>query len=493
MTTGGTTLAGRYELDREIGRGGMGAVWLGHDTVLGRTVAIKQIGMAAGGASPDLARAEREAHLAARVNHQNVVAVYDLVDDGGHQWLVMEHVDGPTLAGLIAQHGPLSPEALTSVVEQVAGALAAAHEHGIVHRDVKPSNILLTEHGVAKLSDFGVARAQADASLTQTGLVTGSPAYLAPEVATGRTATAASDVWSLGATVFHALAGHPPYDVGDNLLGAMYRIVHEDPPRLPDDGPLTAIVSAMMQQDPDARPTMAEIERSVAGHAAELPAEPAPDLETTQAFTAFGEQSPPQSTVALHPVESPVAALPPVPPPAVPAPAGSRRAEHREHGSRGLWLGVAAAAVVLVAVAAVFGLMSGGGGGDGPGSDVRASAGTAEPSSPDDDEAPADAGGSTADAIEGFAADYLTAASNDPDEGFAMLTPAYQDESGGLAGYKGFWDGVSNLDVQDVRAEPDALTVSYTYAYDYDGDRRTEAVTLQLEESGDGFLIAGAS
>jgi serine/threonine protein kinase len=225
-------IAGRYSLDREIGRGGMGAVWLGRDEVLGRPVALKRIGMAPGGSSPDLLRAEREARLAARLNHPHVVAVFDLVDEDQAQWLVMEYVEGSTLAELVRARGALPVDQAAQIVVQAADALAAAHEAGIVHRDVKPSNMLVTPEGQVKLSDFGIARAEADASLTQTGLVTGSPAYISPEVASGRLASDRSDVWSLGATLFHALAGRPPYDIGDNVIGGLYRIVHEEPPRL---------------------------------------------------------------------------------------------------------------------------------------------------------------------------------------------------------------------------------------------------------------------
>nr|MCW2729018.1 hypothetical protein [Aeromicrobium sp.] len=497
-------LADRYELDHEIGRGGMGSVWLGTDTVLNRVVALKQIGMGHGGGEPDLERAEREAHLAARINHHNVVAVFDLVDDGGHQWLVMEHVDGPSLAGLIAERGALDPAELAPVVEQVAGALAAAHEHGIVHRDVKPSNILLTQEGVAKLSDFGIARAQADASLTQTGLVTGSPAYLSPEVASGRTATAASDVWSLGATVFHALAGHPPYAVGDNVLGAMYRIVHDAPPVLDDGGPLAALVAAMMQQDPDARPTMAAVEQAVATQSGvELDLEP--DLDATQGFDAFTAEAGPTPTTAFRPLEPPVP--PPVAPPAAPvAPPVAQPVTEtisepapqpttvtrsaRPTRSRTPWLIAAGAVAALIAVIAFFGLRDD----DQPAGNTPAAAGessTEPPASEPADEDEPD-GEVTAEALEGFAADYLATASNTPDEGFKMLTPAYQQASDGLDGYKGFWGDVDNLDVEQISADPDALRVSYTYSYDRKGARRTEAVTLQLEKTADGFLIAGA-
>lgn len=468
-------LADRYELHREIGRGGMGAVWLGHDTVLGRDVAIKQIGMAHGGGQPDLQRAEREAHLAARINHQNVVAVFDLVDDGGHQWLVMEYVEGTTLAALITERGSLDPDELAPLVRQVAGALAAAHAHSIVHRDVKPSNILLTHDGTAKLSDFGIARAHADASLTQTGLVTGSPAYLSPEVASGHTAGAPSDVWSLGATVFHALAGHPPYSVADNLMGAMYRIVHDEPPRLNTDGPLSALVTAMMQHDPGARPTMAAVEEKLSSipESGDLP-----DDEATQTFQPFREPAEPTVDTAFRPLEPPVA----------PAPASTgTRALDRPRGSS-TPIKVAGAVVALAAIAVLAFVVLGD-------EDDRAvdppAASSTEPAPTESSPASTADGQVTAAALEGFVADYLMAASTDPDEGFTMLTPEFQNASNGIKGYKGFWGKVDDLDVEQVSANPEAMSVSYTYSYDFDGDRRSDAVTLKLVKSGDSFLIAG--
>jgi serine/threonine protein kinase len=483
-------LADRYELDHEIGRGGMGSVWLGRDTVLGRTVAIKQIGLIAGGHA-DLGRAEREAHLAARVTHRNVVGVYDLVEGDGHQWLVMEYVDGPTLAGLIADQGALDPERLAVLITQVAGALAAAHAHGIVHRDVKPSNILLTHAGFAKLSDFGIARAQADAALTQTGLVTGSPAYLAPEVATGRTATTASDVWSLGATVFHAATGRPPYEVGDNLLGAMYRIVNEPAPLLEVDGPLAPLVAAMMQHDPAARPTMHEIEEALEVATAPAFGHLAEDDDHTQGFEAFAaptQPAVPTATTAFRPLAEPVD--PPLDPPRETARERPtvRRAPRRRNPVPLVLGGLLAAAVVVIG----FLLMSRGG--DDPATDEpRASAApTAAPTTDEPQPEPSDPDpGTTEEAMQGFVTDYLQTASSDPRAGFDLLTPAFQEQSGGLEGYRGFWGEVTDVNIRRVVADPEALTVSYTYSYEKDGEARTDDVRLQLEKAGDSFRIAG--
>lgn len=446
-------LAGRYELDQEIGRGAMGVVWRGRDTVLNRIVAIKRLGMT-GGDAPDLARAEREAHLAARVAHHNVVSVFDLVEEDGHQWLVMELVDGPTLRDLIIQSGSIDPHDLAPLLRQVAGALAAAHEHGIVHRDVKPSNILLTTDGVAKLSDFGIARGRMDPALTQTGLVTGSPAYLSPEVASGRAATSASDVWSLGATAFHALEGRQPYEAGDHPLGAMYRIVHEEPPRPATDSPLARVITSMMQRDPAARPTMAEVERALAG-----------DEHATDALPMVEPSGPAPTTTMI---------APPV---------------RKRAGRRWLPLSVAGivAAILVVIAFAVFS------GRDDPESPQAAptSGQTSRPTPSATTSSPEDDAAKLSGAIEGFIADYLTTASNDPKAAYALLTPAFQRESGGFRGYEGFWGGVSGLDVRDIQADPDAMRVSYTYSYDLDGERRTDDVVLQLERTADGFLIAG--
>ncbi|UMG92822.1 serine/threonine protein kinase [Nocardioides sp. TF02-7] len=277
--------------------------------MLGRVVAMKRVGLPVGTSSFDLARAEREARLAARVNHPNVIAVYDFFADEDEHWLVMEHVDGTTLARMIADRGALSPDEVATVLAQTAEALAAAHELGIVHRDVKPSNILVGADGDVKLSDFGIARAVADVSLTQTGLVTGSPAYLSPEVATGSGGTPASDVWSFGATMFHALAGRPPYQVdggGSAVLGVLYRIAHEPPPRLRTAGWLGPLLEMTMTHDPAQRPSMEDVASYLR---ARIDHGSAPLPEATAVLPPVGPEP-----VGPEPAGQATAFLPPTPP-----------------------------------------------------------------------------------------------------------------------------------------------------------------------------------
>lgn len=460
-------IAGRYSLDREIGRGGMGAVWLGRDEVLGREVAIKRIGHQPGGTTPDLVRAEREARIAARVNHPHVVAVFDLVHEDDQQWLVMEYVDGPTLAELIREQGPMSPDQAAGILAQAAEALSAAHAAGVVHRDVKPSNILVTAEGQVKLSDFGIARAEADASLTQTGLVTGSPAYLAPEVASGQVATPASDVWSLGATLFHTLSGRPPYDVGDNVLGALYKIVHEQPPQLEDAGWLAPLVASSMTHDQAARWSMTQVVEFLrAGPGAAVP-----PVATTPLRVVPQPDEPDHRTEVL------------TPPQPTPAASEARTSQRRSGGILPWFVG---AAVLVLAV--MIGLIAYYANQDSP----------PPPANDPTTQSPAGSGSPDprADAadMEAFIGDYLSAADSDPATAFDMLTPQFQAESGGETGYNAFWDRVTNAQLIEVAAnadDPENLTVSYTYSYNLRGEgRQTDSPTLRLVFEDGRYLIA---
>ncbi|HEY5472364.1 MAG TPA: serine/threonine-protein kinase, partial [Candidatus Limnocylindrales bacterium] len=223
-------IAGRYQVLRSIGRGGMGTVWLCRDEVLGREVAVKQIGALPGESATETKRAMREARSAAALNHPNAVAVYDVVDHDGRPWLVMEYVEGQTLADEIAHDGQLSPQRVADIGAQLAGALARAHERRIVHRDIKPGNVLIDKAGRPKISDFGIARGHGDDQLTQIGFITGTPGYLSPELARGGDPHSASDVWALGATLYTAVEGQAPYEPRSNPI-ALLRVIATERPR----------------------------------------------------------------------------------------------------------------------------------------------------------------------------------------------------------------------------------------------------------------------
>ena len=226
---------GRYELLEELGRGGMGVVWRARDTVLRREVAIKEVspprGLDRTRAEHVYARTMREARSAAQLDHPGIVTVHDVVREDGRPWIVMRLVRAPALDAVIRREGPLAPDRVARIGLDLLSALRAAHAEGVVHRDVKPANVLLTGER-AVLTDFGVATIAGDDTLTQTGAIVGSPAYLSPEQARREDATAVSDLWSLGATLYAAVEGRRPYERPDiyALMGALLR-EDPDPPR----------------------------------------------------------------------------------------------------------------------------------------------------------------------------------------------------------------------------------------------------------------------
>ncbi|NYI43157.1 hypothetical protein BJ993_000237 [Nocardioides aromaticivorans] len=458
MTT--RRVAGRYELRRAVGRGANGTVWLAHDEVLGRAVALKRTAPGAG-FEHQAVRVEREARLAAQVAHPNVVSVYDLVDDGSDTWLVMEYVDGPPLSTVVREAGPLRPDDAARLLAPVADALVHAHGLGIVHRDIKPSNILAPGGGGAKLTDFGIARSTADATLTQTGMITGSPAYLAPEVATGGQATPASDVWAFGATLVHLLTARPPYhrdDLDNGPLSVVFRIVNEEPPTVLGAGWLGPLIAATMERDPGARPTMAQLRDR---------------LERTADLSV--------QTMALPAVPPPPA--PPVLAPLPPPPHRPHRPHRRPSGRMAAVVATGSAAVVaLVTILA----LQGAGDEDPVSADPRPGATTTDAPTETGPPAP------TAAEMEDFARTYIRTADADPDAGFAMLTPTYQGDS---PRYADFWGPMHNPRVLTISADPAAMTVTYTYRYAFPRKGNlTETVTLRLEQADDGrLLIAGTA
>ena len=262
-------IAGRYRLISQVGAGGMGVVWEAWDERLERRVAAKQLrvppGLSEVEAELATQRAMREARITAQLHHRYAVSVFDVVDDDGQPCLIMPFVPSVTLAAVLREGGPLQVHEAAQVGAEVASALSAAHRLGIVHRDVKPGNILIADDGSALISDFGISRALGDATLTSTGLVHGTPAYLPPEVARGEEADFASDVFSLGATLYAALEGAPPFGTDTNSLALLHRVAAGkfEPPR--QAGPLTPVLLRMLSREPSARPPMRVVASTLAG------------------------------------------------------------------------------------------------------------------------------------------------------------------------------------------------------------------------------------
>lgn len=266
-------LAGRYEATQLLGRGAMGEVWLARDTLLGRTVAIKRI--LTGPATTDATLAERmmrEARLAATLQHPNVVAVYDIIHEGGVPNLVMEYVQGETLADRLKRTGRLAPTEAAGLISGICDALAHAHSAGILHRDVKPANVLVDARSRAKLADFGIARAggSGDTALTGTGQFIGTVQYLAPEIALGQPATPASDMYALGATLYALVEGRSPLDTGsaaDEATAAQLLRLVSTPPRQPEHaGPLIDLLGRLLATAPEHRPDAATSAALVGRH-----------------------------------------------------------------------------------------------------------------------------------------------------------------------------------------------------------------------------------
>lgn len=253
-------LAGRYELKGAIGRGGMGVVWRARDTRLQRDVAIKEVDVPDTLSGHDRRsvqqRACREAQAAARLNHPSAVTVFDVIEEDGKACIVMELVDALSLAELVEEHGPLSPAEAADVGLQVLGALETAHRVGIVHRDVKPANVMVTDSGDAKLADFGIASVKDDTRITATGLVLGSPAFMAPEQGKGEQSSPKTDLWALGATLFYAVEGRAPFDRG-HAIATLGAVIEDDPVPMRQAGALEPVIRSLLAKDPARRPDAA--------------------------------------------------------------------------------------------------------------------------------------------------------------------------------------------------------------------------------------------
>jgi eukaryotic-like serine/threonine-protein kinase len=265
----GHLIAGRYRLLEHVGSGSMGIVWRARDERLDRTVAIKQLlvrpGRTEEQADQARRRAMREARIAARLQHHNAVVVYDVAEHDGDPCLVLEYLPSRSLSQVITERGSLPPKEAAAIGAEVAVALAAAHAAGIVHRDIKPGNVLIADSGTAKITDFGIARAIDDGTVTQsTGTLAGTPAYLAPEVARGGETSRGSDVFSLGATLYHAVEGEPPFGRAENPLALLYAVAGGQVRPMTKAGPLTPVITSLLRPDPGERPSMEEAAAALA-------------------------------------------------------------------------------------------------------------------------------------------------------------------------------------------------------------------------------------
>ncbi|KUM30817.1 protein kinase [Arthrobacter sp. EpRS66] len=251
----GTTLGGRYKLTDRIAIGGMGEVWKARDQVLGRLVAIKILKEEYTDNESFLTRFRVEARHTALLNHPGIAGVFDYGEEQGSAYLVMELVPGPPLSTIIERERKLEVDRTLSLIAQTARALAAAHEHGLVHRDVKPGNILVMPSGVVKITDFGIARLADQVPLTATGQVMGTAQYLAPEQATGQNATGSSDIYALGVIGYECLAGRRPF-TGESQIAIALAQVNDAPPALPDTipAPVRQLIMSMLAKNPADRP-----------------------------------------------------------------------------------------------------------------------------------------------------------------------------------------------------------------------------------------------
>ncbi|MFI8824860.1 protein kinase [Streptomyces sp. NPDC053431] len=329
-------LADRYRLLRLLGQGGMGAVWQAHDEQLGRDVAVKELRLPEhlGEAERQnwIARLDREARAAARLKHPGIITVHDRISGpDGRPWIVMELVNGGSLADLVEARGPLTPRRAVDIGRQVAAALGAAHRMGITHRDIKPANILLEGDRVV-LTDFGIAALEGDATLTATGMIMGTPAFMAPEQVRGLPATAESDLWSLGATLYAAVEGRPPF-AGTAPSAVLVAVVTEEPAPAVRAGALGPVLDGLLHKDPALRLTMDQLQTRLNEAADATPTSPA--------------TPPVASRTPTMPAQSPAVRQPTARPTATPGP-GRRRL------SPWAKLGAMALVVTLVSYAGYF-------------------------------------------------------------------------------------------------------------------------------------------
>jgi eukaryotic-like serine/threonine-protein kinase len=481
-------VAGRYRLGTRLGSGAMGIVWQAHDERLHRTVAVKQLllapGLSAEQSEEARLRSMREGRIAARLSHVNAITVFDVAEHGGEPWLIMEYLPSQSLAAAIQERGPLPPVEVARIGVQVATALVAAHAAGIVHRDVKPANVLLGDDGIVKITDFGISRATGDVTVTATGMLAGTPAYLAPEVAKGQKPTPASDVYSLGSTLYASVEGHSPFGQGDNTLAVLYAVAAGkiDPPQRA--GPLTPLLMRLLRVDPAQRPTMTEAKEALAAIAAGRSAPAAESFDPAQAAgagAALAAAGPPvaappgrgpqMTRLNPHPFTEPEPSPPagavrrPLGPPAPagPPPAASRPATASKRNARTIVvtvLAIVAAALVGILVANLLSENQQ----TSQSSPPPQSSQTSQPSTQQAPSSPAKQAPTVTGATDAPAqpspADYVRAVQDyyallpgNLDEAWSRLTAQARQRSGDRAKFDAFWNGIRSVEVQAPTAQ----------------------------------------
>ncbi|MGW1740371.1 serine/threonine-protein kinase [Nocardia sp. NPDC001965] len=521
-------IAGRYRLTDPIGTGAMGVVWRALDIRLQRTVAVKQVLLGPNLTEQQTAearkRALREGRIAARLHHPNAISVFDVADEDGQPWLVMEYMNAPSLASRLSLDGTMGPLEVAALGAQAAAALAAAHDAGIVHRDVKPANLLVGDDGTVKITDFGISRATGDVTVTATGFLAGTPAYLAPEVARGEQPIPASDVFALGSTLYHAHTGRPPFGDGDNPLAVLHAVAggQVEPPA--GAGALGPVLMRLLATEVAIRPTMHEAQvmlEDVAAGRTTLPVEPEQPAATK---ILPADLAAPAPTAAA---DTPVAA--PVPPPGGtppafrgprqgsvgPAPAGSGPAAAASppppaaggsgKRTRTALLAGAAALVLVVIAGLVLANLTEGGDAEDP---AALAPGTSQALTPDTSETdttttrstittaapttPAETGPPTPAKVEQFVRGYYGQLPGNPSAAWAQLSPAYQATTGGYAEYTRFWSGISAVSVGAVSPAGNGsavATITYTMS---NGSTQSESRSFQVVPQG-GQLVITAS
>ena len=463
----GHLIAGRYRLLEHVGSGSMGTVWQARDERLDRTVAIKQLlvrpGRTEEQADQARRRAMREARIAARLQHHNAVVVYDVAEHQGDPCLVLEYLPSRSLSQVITERGSLPPHEAASVGAEVAVALAAAHAAGIVHRDIKPGNILIATSGMAKITDFGIARAIDDGTVTQsTGTLAGTPAYLAPEVARGADSTRASDVFSLGATLFHAVEGEPPFGRAENPLALLYAVAGGQVRPMTKAGPLTPVITALLRPEPADRPTMAEAAATLSEIAADAKAAAMPPRPSTRVLTPA--PTPPRP-MPLQAPPTPPRPRPPLAQPGPHTPAGGTQAPTKVVTGKLAAVLVAVVVVAAAVTAIVISVSNSGNGGTAGGAPPSSQQAPPQTSA---SSAPASTTTTTAPAVQNNGVvDYTRAgllviqyynAEPGYDGMWALLAPAVQQSFGSIDAFKQYWTqypDVSAAHARGVTANPD--------------------------------------